>query len=86
MALKDRARSRVAVERKVYALLEISSFVYRTILPIPVWYCYYMLTSGGEYFAGFYLVFKVIILSYLVFFAGARPRVMHVRVCKQREV
>lgn len=45
------------VQRRVYAIVEMVSMLYRCLLPVPVWLGYY--SKDGDYFAAIYLVLKV---------------------------
>ncbi|CAM9611054.1 unnamed protein product [Pylaiella littoralis] len=48
--------SRAGRQRRVYAIVEMVSLLYRCLLPVPVWMEFY--SKDGDYFAAIYLVLK----------------------------
>lgn len=55
----------ISKKKKIYAVIEISSLLYRTLIPVPVWYAYYVSDpTTGEYFAAIYLLFKCMVLGF----------------------
>lgn len=54
---------------QLYTIVEMTSYTYRTLLPIPIWFHYFYLAEDGDsgrghvfavLMAGLYLAFKVI--------------------------
>jgi len=51
-----------AIKKKIFSGIEVLSLFYRSLLPVPVWFWYYMEDEGMKYFAAIYLTFKFVLI------------------------